>query len=88
MRYTVGVVKDNRQQAVNYHKDFDVGVGDGHEIKVLFNCEILSGCEFKCKGCFVNKAGSNIGSFERLNNAIDLFNNSGYRVSTINIGSF
>ncbi len=86
MRYIVGVVKDNRQQAVNYHKDFDVGVGDGHEIKVLFNCEILSGCEFKCKGCFVNKAGSNIGSFDRLNNAIDLFNTNGYRVSTINIG--
>ena len=86
MRCIVGIVKDNRQQAVNYHKDFNLGMGQGHEVKVLFNCEILSGCEFNCKGCFVNKSGNNVGDFQRLNDAIDLFNKSGYRVSTINIG--
>ena len=37
-------------------------------------------------GCFVNKLGSNVGDFQRLNDAIDLFNENGYRVSTINIG--
>jgi hypothetical protein len=81
----MGIVKDNRSEA-QANKDFNLSFKQGHEIKVQFNCEVLSGCEFKCKGCFVNKVGSNIGSFERLNNAIDLFNNNGYRVSTINIG--
>lgn len=81
----MGIVKDN-MSAAQADKDFDLSFNEGHEIKVQFNCEVLSGCEFKCKGCFVNKLGSNIGSFERLNNAIDLFNNNGYRVSTINIG--
>ena len=81
----MGIVKDNRSEA-QADKDFNLSFNEGHEIKVQFNCEILSGCEFKCKGCFVNKLGSNIGSFERLNNAIDLFNSNGYRVSTINIG--
>ena len=81
----MGIVKDN-MSAAQADKDFDLSFNEGHEIKVQFNCEVLSGCEFKCKGCFVNKLGSNIGSFERLNNAIDLFNSNGYRVSTINIG--
>lgn len=81
----MGIVKDNMSEA-QANKDFDLSFNEGHEIKVQFNCEVLSGCEFKCKGCFVNKLGSNIGSFERLNNAIDLFNSNGYRVSTINIG--
>lgn len=85
MRFTVAIVTNNLL-AAQADKDFDLSFGEGHEIKVQFNCEVLSGCEFKCKGCFVNKLGSNMGSFDRLNNAIDLFNANGYRVSTINIG--
>ena len=85
MRYTIGIVTNNKR-AAQADKDFDLSFNEGHEIKVQFNCEVLSGCEFKCKGCFVNKLGSNMGSFDRLNNAIDLFNTNGYRVSTINIG--
>jgi len=81
----MGIVTDNKG-AAQADADFDLSFNDGHEIKIIFNCEVLSGCEFKCVGCFVNKMGSNVGSFDRLNNAIDLFNNSGYRVSTINIG--
>lgn len=81
----MSIVKNNKSEA-QANKDFNLSFKEGHEIKVQFNCEVLSGCEFKCKGCFVNKSGSNIGSFERLNSAIDLFNNNGYRVSTINIG--
>jgi len=81
----MGIVTNNLR-AAQADKDFDLSFSEGHEIKVQFNCEVLSGCEFKCAGCFVNKKLSNIGSFERLNNAIDLFNSSGYRVSTINIG--
>lgn len=76
----------NNLLAAQADKDFDLSFSEGHEIKVQFNCEVLSGCEFKCKGCFVNKLGSNMGSYDRLNNAIDLFNTNGYRVSTINIG--
>lgn len=81
----MGIVTNNLR-AAKADKDFDLSFNEGHEIKVQFNCEVLSGCEFKCAGCFVNKKLSNIGSFERLNNAIDLFNTNGYRVSTINIG--
>lgn len=81
----MGIVTNNLR-AAKADKDFDLSFNEGHEIKVQFNCEVLSGCEFKCAGCFVNKNLSNIGSFERLNNAIDLFNTNGYRVSTINIG--
>lgn len=81
----MGIVTNNKR-AAQADKDFDLSFNEGHEIKVQFNCEVLSGCEFKCKGCFVNKLGSNMGSFDRLNNAIDLFNTNGYRVSTINIG--
>lgn len=76
----------NNLLAAQADKDFDLSFSEGHEIKVQFNCEVLSGCEFKCKGCFVNKIGSNMGSYDRLNSAIDLFNTNGYRVSTINIG--
>ena len=85
MRFTMGIVTNNRRSA-QADKDFNLSFSEGHEIKVQFNCEVLSGCEFKCKGCFVNKLGSNMGSYDRLNNAIDLFNDNGYRVSTINIG--
>lgn len=85
MRFIMGIVTDNKSHA-QADKDFDLSFSEGHEIKVQFNCEILSGCEFKCKGCFVNKLGSNVGDFQRLNDAIDLFNENGYRVSTINIG--
>jgi len=85
MRCIVGIVINNKR-AAQADADFDISLGQGHEIKVQFNCEILSGCEFKCKGCFVNKLGNNVGSFDRLNNAIDLFSANGYRVSTINIG--
>ena len=85
MRFTMGIVTNNLR-AAKADKDFDLSFSEGHEIKVQFNCEVLSGCEFKCKGCFVNKLGSNMGSYDRLNNAIDLFNANGYRVSTINIG--
>lgn len=85
MRFTMGIVTNNRR-AAQADKDFNLSFSEGHEIKVQFNCEVLSGCEFKCKGCFVNKLGSNMGSYDRLNNAIDLFNDNGYRVSTINIG--
>ena len=85
MRFTMGIVTNNKR-AAQADKDFNLSFNEGHEIKVQFNCEVLSGCEFKCKGCFVNKLGSNMGSYDRLNNAIDLFNNNGYRVSTINIG--
>ena len=85
MRCIMGIVTDNKSHA-QADKDFDLSFSEGHEIKVQFNCEILSGCEFKCKGCFVNKLGNNIGDFQRLNDAIDLFNGNGYRVSTINIG--
>ena len=85
MRFIMGIVTNNLR-AAKADKDFDLSFNEGHEIKVQFNCEVLSGCEFKCAGCFVNKNLSNIGSFERLNNAIDLFNTNGYRVSTINIG--
>ena len=85
MRFIMGIVTNNKR-AAQADKDFDLSFSEGHEIKVQFNCEVLSGCEFKCKGCFVNKLGSNMGSYDRLNNAIDLFNNNGYRVSTINIG--
>jgi hypothetical protein len=81
----MGIVTNNKR-AAQADKDFNLSFNEGHEIKVQFNCEVLSGCEFKCKGCFVNKLGSNMGSYDRLNNAIDLFNNNGYRVSTINIG--
>lgn len=81
----MGIVINNKR-AAQADADFDLSFNQGHEVKVQFNCEVLSGCEFKCKGCFVNKLGSNMGSYERLNNAIDLFNNNGYRVSTINIG--
>ena len=81
----MGIVTNNRR-AAQADKDFNLSFSEGHEIKVQFNCEVLSGCEFKCKGCFVNKLGSNMGSYDRLNNAIDLFNDNGYRVSTINIG--
>ena len=84
-RFIMGIVTNNKN-AAQADADFDLSFNEGHEVKVQFNCEILSGCEFKCKGCFVNKLGSNIGSFERLNNAIDLFNSNNYRVSTINIG--
>ena len=85
MRFIMGIVTNNKR-AAQADKDFNLSFNEGHEIKVQFNCEVLSGCEFKCKGCFVNKLGSNMGSYDRLNNAIDLFNNNGYRVSTINIG--
>jgi hypothetical protein len=85
MRFIMGIVTNNKR-AAQADKDFDLSFSEGHEIKVQFNCEVLSGCEFKCKGCFVNKLGSNMGSYDRLNNAIDLFNNNGYRVSTVNIG--
>lgn len=85
MRFTMGIVTNNKR-AAQADKDFNLSFNEGHEIKIQFNCEVLSGCEFKCKGCFVNKLGSNMGSYDRLNNAIDLFNNNGYRVSTINIG--
>ena len=85
MRFTMGIVTNNKR-AAQADKDFNLSFNEGHEIKVQFNCEVLSGCEFKCKGCFVNKLGSNMGSYDRLNNAIDLFNTNGYRVSTINIG--
>jgi hypothetical protein len=81
----MGIVTNNKSEA-QADKDFDLSFNDGHEIKVIFNAEVLSGCEFKCVGCFVNKLGTNIGSFDRLNNAIDLFNDHGYRSSTINIG--
>lgn len=81
----MGIVTNNKG-AAQADKDFNLSFNDGHEIKVQFNCEVLSGCEFRCPGCFVNKKGTNIGSFDRLNNAIDLFNSNGYRVSTINIG--
>ena len=81
----MGIVTNNKR-AAQADKDFDLSFNEGHEIKVQFNCEVLSGCEFKCKGCFVNKLGSNVGEFDKLNDAIDLFNNEGYRVSTINIG--
>ena len=77
----MGIVTDNKSHA-QADKDFDLSFSEGHEIKVQFNWEILSGCEFKCKGCFVNKLGSNVGDFQRLNDAIDLFNENGYRVST------
>lgn len=85
MRYIMAIVTNNLL-AAQADKDFDLSFSEGHEIKVQFNCEVLSGCEFKCKGCFVNKIGSNMGSYDRLNSAIDLFNTNGYRVSTINIG--
>jgi len=81
----MGIITNNKS-AAQADKDFDLTFRKGHEVKVQFNCEILSGCEFKCKGCFVNKLGSNVGEFNKLNDAIDLFNNEGYRVSTINIG--
>lgn len=81
----MGIITNNKS-AAQADKDFDLTFRKGHEVKVQFNCEILSGCEFKCKGCFVNKLGSNVGEFDKLNDAIDLFNNEGYRVSTINIG--
>ena len=81
----MGIITNNKS-AAQADKDFDLPFRKGHEVKVQFNCEILSGCEFKCKGCFVNKLGSNVGEFDKLNDAIDLFNNEGYRVSTINIG--
>ena len=81
----MGIITNNKS-AAQADKDFDLTFRKGHEVKVQFNCEILSGCEFKCKGCFVNKLGSNVGEFDKLNDAIDLFNNQGYRVSTINIG--
>ena len=81
----MGIVTNNKKEA-QADADFDLSFNEGHEIKVIFNAEVLSGCEFKCVGCFVNKLGTNMGSYERLNNAIDLFNNNGYRVSTINIG--
>jgi len=79
------IVTDNLKHS-QADKDFNLSFDKGHEIKVQFNCEVLSGCEFKCKGCFVNKVGSNMGSYDRLNKAIDLFNDNGFRVSTINIG--
>ena len=60
----MGIVTDNKSHA-QADKDFDLSFSEGHEIKVRFNCEILSGCEFKCKGCFVNKLGSNVGDFQR-----------------------
>ena len=85
MRFIVGIVTNNKA-AAQADKDFNLSFNEGHEIKVQFNCEVLAGCEFRCPGCFVNKKGTNIGSFERLHNAIDLFNTNGYRVSTINIG--
>ena len=85
MRYIMGVVKNNKSHA-QASDDFNLSFNEGHQVKVQFNCEVLSGCEFKCKGCFVNKLGSNVGSFDKLNNAIDLFKNNGYHVSTINIG--
>lgn len=85
MRFIMGIVTDNRKHA-QASTEFDTSFADGFEIKVQFNCEILSGCEFKCKGCFVNKLGSNVGEFDKLDDAIDLFNTKGYRVSTINIG--
>ena len=85
MRYIMGIVTNNKQHA-QASDDFDLSFSEGHKVKVQFNCEVLSGCEFKCKGCFVNKLGSNVGSFDKLNNAIDLFKNNGYHVSTINIG--
>tara|TARA_R100001463_G_scaffold13745_2_gene36739 strand:+ start:2493 stop:3521 length:1029 start_codon:yes stop_codon:yes gene_type:complete len=85
MRPTMGIVTNNKAHA-QASDDFDLSFNDGHKVKVQFNCEVLSGCEFKCKGCFVNKLGSNVGSFDKLNNAIDLFKNNGYHVSTINIG--
>ena len=81
----MGIVKNNKDEA-QANSEFNLSFSQGHEIKVLFNVEVLSGCEFRCPGCFVNKKGSNVGSFDRLNKAIDLFNNNGYRVSTINIG--
>ncbi len=81
----MGIVTNNKSEA-QADKDFDLSFNDGHEVKVIFNAEVLSGCEFKCVGCFVNKLGTNVGGFDRLNNAIDLFNNNGYRASTINIG--
>ena len=81
----MGIITNNKS-AAQADKDFDLPFRKGHEVKVQFNCEILSGCEFKCKGCFVNKLGSNVGEFDKLNDAVDLFNNEGYRVSTINIG--
>ena len=79
------IVKNNKAEA-QADSEFNLSLSEGHEIKVLFNVEVLSGCEFKCPGCFVNKKGTNIGEFSRLNKAIDLFNSNGFRVSTINIG--
>lgn len=85
MRSMMGIVNNNKQHA-QANDDFDLSFNDGHKVKVQFNCEVLSGCEFKCKGCFVNKLGHNVGSFGKLNEAIDLFRNADYHVSTINIG--
>lgn len=79
------IVKNNKAEA-QADSEFNLSLSQGFELKVLFNVEVLSGCEFRCPGCFVNKKGSNIGGFDRLNKAIDLFNENGYRVSTINIG--
>ena len=85
MRYMMGIVNNNKQHA-QANDDFDLSFNDGHKVKVQFNCEVLSGCEFKCKGCFVNKIGSNVGSFEKLNDAIELFRTNNFHVSTVNIG--
>ena len=85
MRYIVGIVNNNKQHA-QASDDFDLSFNEGHKVKVQFNCEVLSGCEFRCKGCFVNKIGSNVGSFEKLNDAIELFRANDFHVSTINIG--
>ena len=85
MRYIMGIVTNNKSHA-QADNDFNTSFNDGHKIKVQFNCEVLSGCEFKCPGCFVNRKGSNVGNFEQLLNAMELFKDNDYHISTINIG--
>lgn len=85
MRYIMGIVTNNKSHAQG-DKDFDISFSEGHQVKVQFNCEVLSGCEFKCPGCFVNRKGSNVGDFTKLKAALELFKENGYHVSTINIG--
>jgi hypothetical protein len=44
----MGIITNNKS-AAQADKDFDLTFRKGHEVKVQFNCEILYGCEFKCK---------------------------------------
>jgi hypothetical protein len=82
------IVKDNYWEATMGHKDYNISVGDAHDIKVNMTVDVLDGCIHACEGCFVNRRRqqSSNDQFSKVLDAQKMFNQNNIRFSSIILG--